>query len=987
MRLFVVCYCLLLFWSGLVVAGKVDYIGLEGAVPDNWQASKLGMLSISRKHCKLGRESVCWQWGAGDSILIRKPHNLERALRIRGGGMLLWIYNEKAVKGKLLFEFCRDDNVYYRFVYNLDFIGWRACWLAFERDMEVVKHGGKVADCVRITAPNIVNNGVLFFDRMSFPNRAVHLRVTPDKQLPYINPALNCNHWSALWYWYDNYKYCFKKQRVDKGGGNDLKLIEERLLNGIRATIPLQGLAKAKRKFNALGIKRQVGGGIVGRALLSMDECEFGGSGVSLQYVGDLLLNLARGWCTFADVESKKMFLLLMDYMVDQGFAVGSGMGTCHHYGYQFRSIAPALLLMKGVLCDEGQLGRYAKVILYWSGIQECRQQCRPEGMIGGLQGVMDSWNTLILSRLIAVSLLDDLQLRDLEYRCFKQWLEGSLQFSAGVNGGLKGDGTGFHHHGVYPAYCVGGYVGLGRYLQVMRGTRYCLDGMGRRNLKVALLGMVKYCSFYDWGFGICGRHPFAGGISRGVIDAIGELALCGDVNSAAIVDFELAGMYLRLSGSKRGGAIAKELLAVGARSCKSPQGFFAFNYGAFGVHRRDDWMVMIKGYNRHVWSSEIYAKNNRFGRYQSYGTVQILNKGNPVSRRGSGFCEDGWDWNRYSGATVVHLPLDLLESPRTGSLLIYSKESFAGAVSLQGMNGIFGVKLSENKMKNFTVDFMAYKSVFCFDNRIICLGSGIGNSNDKYCTETILFQTALFDKHIPIFVSGVGLMSKFPVCKSINIDKPVWLLDVNGCGFYIADATCLKIMRAKQKSKNNSGKRVTQGNFVSAWIDHGKAPTNDGYEYVIVINSDEKEMVNFALCMQTRGEELYRVKQRDNRGHVVYDCSTKITGLVLFEKNGVKNGTKILANSEPCLVMYKELSPRRMIVACLMPDQAFPSVKDVLKNRIPSKKLLLTVKGKWEFRQKREGCKVIKYDSGNTVVAVWCKYGEEREITLFKKM
>ena len=38
---------------------------------------------------------------------------------------------------------------------------------------------------------------------------------------------------------------------------------------------------------------------------------------------------------------------------------------------------------------------------------------------------------------------------------------------------------------------------------------------------------------------------------------------------------------------------------------------------------------------------AEIYTKDNRYGRYQSYGSVQIMGKGNPVSRTGSGFVQD----------------------------------------------------------------------------------------------------------------------------------------------------------------------------------------------------------------------------------------------------------------------------------------------------------------------------------------------------------
>lgn len=68
--------------------------------------------------------------------------------------------------------------------------------------------------------------------------------------------------------------------------------------------------------------------------------------------------------------------------------------------------------------------------------------------------------------------------------------------------------------------------------------------------------------------------------------------------------------------------------------------------------------MVTLKGYTTDVWGSEIYRKDNRYGRYQSYGSVQIM--GYP-SRLASGYDENGWDWNRLPGTTTIHLPLNCL--------------------------------------------------------------------------------------------------------------------------------------------------------------------------------------------------------------------------------------------------------------------------------------------------------------------------------------
>ena len=83
---------------------------------------------------------------------------------------------------------------------------------------------------------------------------------------------------------------------------------------------------------------------------------------------------------------------------------------------------------------------------------------------------------------------------------------------------------------------------------------------------------------------------------------------------------------------------------------------------------------------------------------------------------------QEGWDWNRLPGTTTIHLPFELLDSPLKGTTMARSTENFSGSSSLGGMNGMFAMKLTERDYENFTPDFVARKSVFCFDNRTAML-------------------------------------------------------------------------------------------------------------------------------------------------------------------------------------------------------------------------------------------------------------------------
>lgn len=121
----------------------------------------------------------------------------------------------------------------------------------------------------------------------------------------------------------------------------------------------------------------------------------------------------------------------------------------------------------------------------------------------------------------------------------------------------------------------------------------------------------------------------FNGPISNDAVQAFALLADRGDLTgSGNKIDEELAADYLRLN--RTSSPYKGKFEDAGIKAASAPQGFFAYNYGALGIHRFDNWMVTLKGYNTDVWCSEIYTKDNRYGRYQSYGSVQILASGRP---------------------------------------------------------------------------------------------------------------------------------------------------------------------------------------------------------------------------------------------------------------------------------------------------------------------------------------------------------------------
>lgn len=86
--------------------------------------------------------------------------------------------------------------------------------------------------------------------------------------------------------------------------------------------------------------------------------------------------------------------------------------------------------------------------------------------------------------------------------------------------------------------------------------------------------------------------------------------------------------------------------------------GFYQNNHACAGHFRTRRCLITCKGFTNILWGAEIYLKENRYGKYQSYGSLSIVYKG---SADLNGFNNTKWDWNYNPGATTKVLPFTKL--------------------------------------------------------------------------------------------------------------------------------------------------------------------------------------------------------------------------------------------------------------------------------------------------------------------------------------
>ena len=288
------------------------------------------------------------------------------------------------------------------------------------------------------------------------------------------------------------------------------------------------------------------------------------------------------------------------------------------------------------------------------------------------------------------------------------------------------------------------------------------------------------------------------------------------------------------------------------------------------------------------------------------------------------------------------------------------SKENFSGSSSLDGKNGMFAMKLAERDYENFTPDFVARKSVFCFDNRMVCLGTGIANSNADYPTETTLFQTKYNGKE-----PKVG-------------EDNYWLHDGYDNYYHVVDGT-VRAQVAEQESRHEKTREITKGKFSSAWIEHGKAPKEGTYEYMVLIQPSASDLD------ELRKTPAYEVLQRDQTAHVVYDKKTGITAYAAFEAYQPAADKVVVAIPAETMVMYAKESDKGIRLSVCDPNLNIEEKTYTTKE--PSRPITkeIRLKGHWTLTSPMENVR-LEQQGDQTVLTVTCQHGQPVEMLMENK-
>lgn len=987
----------------------------EDLLPEGLESVN-GQLSLSGQHFKLGKQSVRWDWNAGPKSELRvKTGAFEQVAANPRSTFVVWIYNETPVSDKLRFNFGTEKQSSCSFEFKLDFKGWRTAWVMYHRDMRGKPLAGM--DRMVVQAPAGVRRGSLFIDQLMYDVTINPRSPMRDEQLSFINPdadkAANA-HWNALYSFSHTPNHLKLAENVTANERLDVALISRRYKEMILQ--PEKGggdqtLAGIEKAFAWWNIRRD-GDRITGRPVYSMNDTEL----VSLsptesvretnQLSGikrytQLMLQVARAFNASKEGEERqrleRIFMDMLDHLDDQGWAYGSGMGALHHHGYNLEGYYPACLLMKEAIKKQNKLERTFKSMSWFSGLGRTLQL--PDRLPSSN---IDVFNTLLGSMLSAILILDDSPEKLRYLHNFSSWLSKNVAPDHTVEGAFKPDGAVFHHGNLYPAYGIGGYTGIAPIVYVLSGTSFRMQQPAHESLRNSLLLMHYYTNPFKWPISVSGRHPT--GNWRIADLPYAYMAMAGTADGRHKTDSLMAAVYLKLNPGRQNKwtAIFK---SKQIKPAAYTHGHWNLNYGLFDIHRRQDWLLTLRGHNRYFVSHESYPGANMYGRYLAYGQLEVLFPETKTDD-GSNFKDEGWDWNNIPGTTTLQLPLEKLRANVINAddfsgieEMLITDEPFAGGTTFK-KQGMFAMKLHGHDKYDMG-SFRATKSWFMFDSLVVCLGSDISNSIAAYPTQTTLFQNYLKDINDPVVVNGQTI-NAFPYEEKGQKGKALTVIDNRNIGYYIPHAGDALLTKTKQLSRDQKDSRQTNGNFAKLTLEHGKAPANAGYEYAMLIKTGRLEMEKMTARMSGR-QPFYKVLRKDSVVHSVWYAAQQITAMAIFNSSAALADSLLMSNSRPCLVMYQK-AKNTLLMAVTDPDLAFyegPDDSPLTESgkrkevsiysrtwyRSPARPSVvkLVIKGSWTAKDNEQHIKADLRPDGNTMLSINCKDGLVSSIELVK--
>lgn len=918
----------------------------EQGMPDTITASSDSQIEIANNFRKDGLKSLAWHVQPGSTLNFNqdigyKPF-VENGSDQAESTFVTWVYNTKPQQQKMTFSFGTDGVDQTWFDISLDFDGWRQLIIPF-KDMQGEPVTGM--NFMQVRSPAALDKTTLYFDQMMMSIPVDPRWPTRDAVVPFVNLAADVapnRHWLAL-YRYNNFlsdaDVSATDTSLDDAAVSQITAKLDSFVSGDNGRLKALTIADIRSKYQTFELL-EVDGVVTGKPLDNGNRLKIfldkginkgllNDSGfdtvfdvIKLRDYGEFMFAIAKLMHTDISLTEKQelaeMYLLLTRYGLTQGYESGSAVGTSHHFGYTLRALFQAHYYNRDLLADNGLAKDVSDMMAWFAGTGRIY---RPEAEMTNFN--VDVMNTQLRGMLYSILMQPDVNTKSAWLNQFSFWLSRSINNSTGLGGGFKPDGSVFHHAQHYPAYAKGALKGLTPVVEALSRTSYAINPEAHKVLKNATAMTEVYSNDGLILMSVAGRHP--DGKQDIDLKPFEHMAMAGSIDGKEAIDSDMAQAYLRLT--PKANKFSRYLELQGITASASPTGNWAMNFANLGIQRRDDWVAAARGFSRYLVSHESYANANRYGRYINYGQLEIMDS----DGKSRSFSHDGWNWNRWPGTTAVQLPIPELEAQLLNvdkfsglEEMLMSEQTYSGALS-DGDNGLFAMKLQGHP--KYDASFVANKSVFFFDNRIVALGSGINTDDAKHQVDTTLFQHALRKDSDQMLANGQVVEAGIYQAKTTDKGMHILLDPDNNAYFVDADST-VTLSVAEQESFHQKNSQPTQGKFATAVINHGIKPVDGHYAYSVLIDSNAQQATKFAQQLQSATAAPFVVEQQDNNAHIVWDRGSNTRSYAFFNPVTKLDDNLIVSVDAASMVMAKQ-DKKQLVMHVVNPDLNLYQGKD----------------------------------------------------------
>lgn len=312
-----------------------------------------------------------------------------------------------------------------------------------------------------------------------------------------------------------------------------------------------------------------------------------------------------------------------------------------------------------------------------------------------------------------------------------------------------------------------------------------------------------------------------------------------------------------------------------------------------YTLHQRPNYTADVRFATIRTSRSEIINKENLLGYFLVDGAMSINKKGDEYEN-----IFPVWDWSAVPGTTAPQLPSDKI--PQVTPKKIMGNATFAGGVS-DGLYGVTAYFQHDYTYKQLRLE--AKKSWFFFDNEIVCLGAGITTQSKTKSNIRTTLNQCLADGNIAV-TTNAGT-DQIKTNDLFQLEDSVLHILHGKTGYLFPTPSSCTISKQTRSGNWNSISPVNRNEtkeVFTLWIDHGVDAKNAQYQYIIIPDMNEENLIQTPL-------EKIKILLNSETIQAVYHQELDILGIVFYKPATFTEHDLIeISVDKPAIVMIRNL-------------------------------------------------------------------------------